>query len=453
MTTALATTPKDVGALIKQQESQIIIKSLLPNLSEAEIARAMIYYQNYLAAHTDLLEKCSKDKLFIAFISALETGFVPGQHQNYIYLIPYAGVPNVRISYLGLIQLAFQANAIDRIKRDVIRKADKFDPNSFDETTGKIDHKYPPLDVPRGDIIGAYAIVRIPALNIWECEIIDREIIDKAKKASKKQAKGETTFAWEDWEDQMAKKVAIKRLLKIMQLPDPSSYNANKFQRAIAIDDESDTIEAEIIETETKEQEKPISKVEKLKKRFVETGKEQEEEGRIQDTGNREEEAKADISLEPEDEPEQELVRDGQTEEPHSTAPETEAEKTKGRGRPLGAKNKPKPEETPVVDRIQNTGNRIQENKTQPPAQTQPSKPITQQAPPPQVKPDAVTMQQFMTFAETNGIPQNIVNNIYKSEETYEKRMVHLEAWVAKNRGEVKQDDAAKELEGQINFF
>lgn len=71
----------------------------------------------------------------------------------------------------------------------------------------------------------------------------------------------------------------------------------------------------------------------------------------MQDTGYREEEVKADIpqettQLEPGTEPEQELVHNGHTEEPHPTDPEIEAEKAKVRGRPPGAKNKPKP----VVD-------------------------------------------------------------------------------------------------------
>lgn len=77
----------------------------------------------------------------------------------------------------------------------------------------KIEHIPAPLDKPRGEIIGAYAIVwfREGDPN-WQAEVINKDELAKIQRCAKQQ------YIWRSWPEEMAKKSAINRLSKHLPL-------------------------------------------------------------------------------------------------------------------------------------------------------------------------------------------------------------------------------------------
>lgn len=164
-----------------------------------------------------------------AAMACSQLGLEPGPMQL-VYLIPYGAEVQFIVGYKGYVNLACRSG-IDDVDAATVHEFDAFD--WARGTDPFIKHK--PVLGDRGALIGSYAIA-------WRngrprFDVLDMDDITRARKCSKVGTSG----PWIEHTGEMAKKTAIRRLSKLLNLaPNTPLAKAN------ALDD--DAIEATINE-------------------------------------------------------------------------------------------------------------------------------------------------------------------------------------------------------------
>lgn len=161
------------------------------------------------------LKDCTDNSLIDSIMSAAIIG-LPVDVRNLAYIIPYGQTAKFSISYRGLVELAYRSGLIKRVYASEVCEKDEFicelglNPNLF--------HR-PNYKESRGKIIGVYAVAKfnkdeepifvfVPQSDIEKIrETQTTDLIKKGRKPSP---------AWTNWPLEMAKKVAIRRLFKIL---------------------------------------------------------------------------------------------------------------------------------------------------------------------------------------------------------------------------------------------
>lgn len=160
------------------------------------------------------LRKCTPESIFMSLLACATTGLEPGALKGEAYLVPFAGKAQFMPGWRGLVKQARRSREIAGLTANVVREHDVFD---LDEgTANTLVHK--PARSNRGDVIGAYAIATLVGGH-HEIEWLDREDLDAIQVVAEKRGKSP---AWGEWEDQMQRKSAIRRLAK--RLPLGSDY-------------------------------------------------------------------------------------------------------------------------------------------------------------------------------------------------------------------------------------
>ncbi len=160
------------------------------------------------------LRKCTPESIFMSLLACATTGLEPGALKGEAYLVPFAGKAQFMPGWRGLVKQARRSREIAGLTANVVREHDVFD---LDEgTANTLVHK--PARSNRGDVIGAYAIATLVGGH-HEIEWLDREDLDAIQAVAEKRGKSP---AWGEWEDQMQRKSAIRRLAK--RLPLGSDY-------------------------------------------------------------------------------------------------------------------------------------------------------------------------------------------------------------------------------------
>lgn len=154
------------------------------------------------------LAKCTSESFLGALMTASQLGLEPGPLGE-AYLVPYGQVCTFIPGYRGLIKLAWQSNQVKHIDAQVVHSGDDFDyAYGLDPF---LHHK--PTRGQRGEITEVYACATFHngGSAFVVLSIDDVEAIRKRSKASK-------SGPWvTDWE-QMAKKTAIKQMMKFVPL-------------------------------------------------------------------------------------------------------------------------------------------------------------------------------------------------------------------------------------------
>ncbi len=189
-----------------------------------------------LSTNKKLLE-CTEQSIYLGLLACAVTGLEPGALKGEAYLVPFAGKATFIPGWKGLVKQARRSREIVGLVANVVRESDTFDIDIG--TANCIVHK--PARKERGDVIGAYAIASM-GNGHREIEWLDREDLDAIQKVAESRGKSP---AWGDWEDQMQRKTAIRRLCK--RLPLGADYFvAMALENAIG-----DRGQAEIIDLET----------------------------------------------------------------------------------------------------------------------------------------------------------------------------------------------------------
>ncbi len=150
------------------------------------------------------LAKCTPESIYLGLLACAVTGLEPGALKGEAYLVPFAGKAQFMPGWKGLVKQARRSRDIAGISAQVVRHRDVFDLDLG--TANSLVHK--PALADRGDVIGAYAIAKMTNGHN-EIEWVDLEDLQAIAKVAQSRGKSR---AWADWEDQMQRKSAIRRL-------------------------------------------------------------------------------------------------------------------------------------------------------------------------------------------------------------------------------------------------
>lgn len=140
-------------------------------------------------------------------IAAIGISLNPAKKQA--YLVPRKGKICLDISYMGLIDLAIQSGSIMWAQADLVYSSDAFTLNGFDKPPT---HSFNPFSKDRGDIVGAYVVVKTHSGD-YLTECMSREDIDAIKNRSESVKAGKSS-PWDTDYGEMAKKTVVKRAYK-----------------------------------------------------------------------------------------------------------------------------------------------------------------------------------------------------------------------------------------------
>ena len=157
------------------------------------------------------LAKCKPASLAQAIMEAGRLGVEPGM-LGQAYLVPYGQECTLIVGYRGLIDLARRSGNVTKIEARIVYENDAFEVEFG--TDAKFSHR-PDLFGDRGKPIGVYA----EATYADEHETVQREFltvadVEKIRKSSKAGSRG----PWVDHWEEMAKKTAVRRLVKYLPL-------------------------------------------------------------------------------------------------------------------------------------------------------------------------------------------------------------------------------------------
>jgi recombination protein RecT len=181
------------------------------------------------------LYTCSLNSVRAAINKCAAAGLAPGGGTDRVYLYHRwnkhhrCNEVHCHIGVWGLHELARRTGEVRKIWSDVVREKDFWEYSSG--TGGKVlSHKPQPFVDPesRGKVIGAYACALLENGEVI-CEPVPMAQIEQARKMNPDNER--SSSPWVLWFDQMAQKVALRRLFK--QLPQHSALDA-----FLALDDD-----------------------------------------------------------------------------------------------------------------------------------------------------------------------------------------------------------------------
>lgn len=180
-------------------------------------------------AASPVLQKCTPNSIALAAYEAATLG-LPVNKLQLAYLVPYGNEAKLLISYRGYIQLALETGFVLDISAEIVYSNDVF--KQILGTKPRIIHE--PSNYERGDPIAVYAVARL-ASGICKHVTLTSVQVDKIRHENSKSANGTTwTKHWEE----MAKKTAMKRLIKTL----PQQGKFENITRADEIDQASQEI-------------------------------------------------------------------------------------------------------------------------------------------------------------------------------------------------------------------
>lgn len=184
------------------------------------------------ASRNPTLASCSPQSIGLALITASQMGLEPNGRDA--HLVPFwnskAGVYEATFmpDYKGLIKLAYRSGQVAIFDAKAVRANDLFD---FEYGSDQY-LKHKPAIKERGELICAWAMVKMKDNDAITFVVLDQEAILKRKSAS--QSGRKDSGPWHDWEDEMWAKTAVKALAKLVPLGD-------EFERAVDHDEAHDS--------------------------------------------------------------------------------------------------------------------------------------------------------------------------------------------------------------------
>jgi recombination protein RecT len=215
-------------AVVLQGYSRNVEQSLPPAaLAMISPDRAIRLIMNECRRIPALLD-CSPHSIVGAMLTSAALGLEIGSHLGHGYILPFKGVATFVPGYKGLIALAYRSQQIRSLASHVVYERDEFAVELGSEP--RIHHS-PMLDGERGNPRLYYAIAQLTTGGV----VFDRPLtigdVRKIKAASPGARK--SGGPWDTHPDEMARKSAIRRLVKYL----PAS---TELQQAAAIDEAVD---------------------------------------------------------------------------------------------------------------------------------------------------------------------------------------------------------------------
>jgi recombination protein RecT len=154
---------------------------------------------------TPKLLECSQESFMKCLLDLSAAGLEPdGVHA---YLIPYGREATLLISYKGLINLVRRSGDVTAIRAETVCEAD-----DFSWTNGVVHHSVD-FRSPRGAVQAVYAEAKLASGEV-QTAVMTREEVEAIRKRSKAGQSGPWVTDWSE----MAKKTAVRRLVKMLPI-------------------------------------------------------------------------------------------------------------------------------------------------------------------------------------------------------------------------------------------
>lgn len=207
MSTALTPVQQVCTTISSPDFTARLKQALPPNVSVDRFVRTALtgIQQNPAVCEAD------RQSLYLAIQRCAADGLMPDGREAALAI--YGGKVNYMPMMLGIIKRL--ATAGITIDSQIVREHDQFEQEFGDDA--RIVHKAPRLGQPRGALIGAYAIAKLPNGMVMR-EVMDKEQIDQVRLSSRSANAG----PWKQWYDEMARKTVLRRLAKRLPILDAS---------------------------------------------------------------------------------------------------------------------------------------------------------------------------------------------------------------------------------------
>lgn len=203
------------STISKPEFKQRLAAALPPGINADRFQRVVLtaIQQNPKLADAD------RQSLYNASLRAAADGLVPdGREGAFVeYSVKQGNGWAKAIQWMPMVAGVIKrlATAGITIDAQLVYENDEFEQTLGDDAA--IHHKAPKLGQPRGDILGVYAIARLPNGMVMR-EVMDRDQVEQVRAASKSKDGG----PWAQWWGEMARKTVIRRLAKRLPILDPA---------------------------------------------------------------------------------------------------------------------------------------------------------------------------------------------------------------------------------------
>lgn len=214
-----------IADMIKAMEPEI--KKALPSVITPERFTRMALNA---ISNMPKLQECTPMSFLAALMNAAQLGLEPNSPLGQAYLIPYENKKakivecQFQIGYKGMIDLVYRNEQVQTIQSQIVYENDEFEYELG--LDAKLYHK--PVLEDRGEMRLVYALFKLKNGG-YGFEVLSREaVVSHAEKYS--QGIHSSYSPWKTNFEDMAKKTAIKRVLKLAPMK-------TEFARAIATDE------------------------------------------------------------------------------------------------------------------------------------------------------------------------------------------------------------------------
>jgi recombination protein RecT len=202
----------EISTIIQGQRETFISVRSDPSI---EFEREASFAMQILSANGYLMDTAMKNKpsIVAAITNVAAIGISLNPASKLAYLVPRKGGVCLDISYMGMMHLAQVSGAIKWGQAVIVRATDDFELRGIDQPPH---HKFNPFNAERGDIIGAYVVVKTDNDDYLTTAMPISKIYDIRNRSEAWKAyesKG-TKCPWVTDEEEMIKKTVVKNASK-----------------------------------------------------------------------------------------------------------------------------------------------------------------------------------------------------------------------------------------------
>lgn len=209
---AIAKAPTPIQALAQFLEGRKgEIEKVLPK--DLDVERVIKTAIMAAMENPDIGEKCTPVSIYRSVMQASLMGLTVGSGFNEGYFIRYGNSCAFRASYLGWSKVAMRSADVDMIRASVVYSNDGLE---LSEQPPSVTHKPKWEGGSRGEVIGSLACaytMENGSHRLYDFTFVSAEDLESAREQADK---GRPSPAWRTWTDEMRKKVAIRRLCKML---------------------------------------------------------------------------------------------------------------------------------------------------------------------------------------------------------------------------------------------
>lgn len=200
-----------MGVLVKRQQT---FQDLLPPDMGERRGEWFLAEVKVAAARAPKLADCTTISIVDALTTCAQLGLSPSGRLGSAYLIPYKDKCTLVIGYRGYVDLAFRSGDVEAFHAEVVRAKDDFE---HEEGLNPVLRHKPSEEVDGGELRAVYAMAKVR--GVWSYTVMyRRQVLPIKQTALAKKRSDAPPTPWETAEEEMWKKTAIRRLIKLLPL-------------------------------------------------------------------------------------------------------------------------------------------------------------------------------------------------------------------------------------------